>query len=268
MEQRKLEEIQFHDNIRSLDIDDPHYERQHSNRKFYSIGRRTETFPKEWLLQRCANRRVLVFGCGSGAQSFYLAKANAQVAGIDISSVAIGLARKRAIQEGVEKNTSFYVMDCEAMAFPDNCFDIIIAAGVLHHLDLPRAYREMARTLKPDGQIICVEALGHNPVIQLYRKLTPHLRTAWEAEHILRMKDLKLARRFFAKVDARFYHLFTLAAVPFRRTRIFSSVLSAMEAIDKVVLRVPFIRTQAWQVIFILSQPNKELFKQDRHNPC
>lgn len=257
MEHRKREEIKFHNAMRTDMAINPAHDKLYSNVKFYSVVRRTSNFAKAWLLERALNKRVLVYGCGSGAQSFYLAKAGANVVGIDISDVSIREARARALAEGVETKTSFSVMDCETLALGDNSFDVIVAAGVLHHLDLPKAYQEMARVLKAGGEVICIEPLAHNPIIQLYRRLTPHLRTAWEARHILKVKDLDLAKRYFGKVDINFFHLFTIAAVPFRNTRIFNRLLSMLEAIDSVVLKVPFIRRQAWQVVFVLAQPNK-----------
>ncbi len=90
-------------------------------------------------------------------------------------------------------------MDAEQLTFPDQTFDLIVCNGVLHHLDLRYAYPELARVLKPGGRILCLEALGYNPAIQLYRKLTPHLRTAWEAEHILTMRQVKEAGLFFRR---------------------------------------------------------------------
>ena len=94
--------------------------------------------------------------------------------------------------------------------------DIIVAAAVLHHLDLPRAYAEMARVLRPSGSIICVEPLAHNPLIQYYL-CTPEQRTSWEMNHILKMKDVRLARKFFTRSKFAF-SIFSLCSLfPFAR---------------------------------------------------
>jgi ubiquinone/menaquinone biosynthesis C-methylase UbiE len=258
MDKRKLEEIEFHETRRTYEQADPNYLKRYPNLKLYSIVRKTTNFRREWLGQRCQNKRSLVYGCGMGADTFDLARANSKVVGIDLSTLSLGIARQRAVKEGVDRNSAFCAMDCESLGFPDNCFDIVVAAGVLHHLDLPKAYSEIARVLKPNGSALCVEPLRNNPIIHLYRRLTPHLRTAWEARHILDLKQVKSAHRYFGKLDIRHHHLFTLAAVPFRTRRIFNPLLSFLEAIDSVALRIPFIRTQAWQVIFILSEPRKD----------
>ena len=247
-EQRKQEEIDFHNEQR--------FQRR-PLRKYYSINRRIHQYVEGWMSQRCAGKRALVYGCGDGAQSFHLARSGASVIGIDIADNSIKLAREQAEKEGLADRISFQVMDCENLAFPDNSIDIIVAASVLHHLDLPRAYSEMARVLKPSGAIICIEPLGHNPLIQFYRRRTPDLRTRWEIEHILKVKHVRLAEKFFDRVEARFFHLFTLLAVPFHRRQGFSKMLGALEVLDSVVLRIPYLKRQAWQVVFVLSGPRK-----------
>jgi len=177
---------------------------------------------------------------------FFLAKNGAQVIGIDISSISIENAKKNAINEGVEKNTSFFVMDAEKLEFEKNFFDIIVCSGVLHHLDIRRAYPELARVLKPEGEIICNEPLVHNPIFQLYRKMTPHLRTKWEMEHILSKHDIKLAKEYFGKVETKFFHLATLLAVPFRNFPVFNFILGLLEKVDSLLLKLPFLKWWAW----------------------
>lgn len=257
LEQRKQEEIEFHNKKRSHDRNDPAWEHIYSNMKYYSVVRATSAYAKDWLLSHCAGKTVLIFGCGYGAQSFYLAQNGAYVIGIDIGDVGIEIAKQTAAEQGLSDKTCFRVMDCENLELENDSVDIVVAAGVLHHLDLPKAYAEMRRVLRPDGHAICIEALGHNPLIQLYRKLTPHLRTKWEAQHILKEKELRFSQEFFDGIAVKYFNLFTLFAVPFRKTRIFEGVLRFMEAIDRAVLRIPLIRRQAWQVVFVLSHPKK-----------
>jgi ubiquinone/menaquinone biosynthesis C-methylase UbiE len=258
-ELRKREEAEFHDRLRGAQLlDDPReYERLTSNKRFYSIDRVSSKFIEDWLVERCRGKRVLDYCCGNGKYSFVVAQHGGSAVGIDISEVSIENCRREAAKQGVEDRTDFRVMDAEQMAFPDNSFSYACVAGVLHHLDLPRAYAELARVIEPGGAVVSLEALGHNPVINAYRRRTPHLRTSWEAQHIIRMKDLKLARRYFRHVDLRFFHLATLAAVPFRRTPLFRLLLRALEAIDTLLLRIPWIREQAWMVGFVLSGPVK-----------
>lgn len=254
MELRKQRERDFHNRIRE---EGGELDAQRSNKKFYSIGRSIDAFMDEWLRTRCNNMCVLDFGCGIGANTVRAAQLGAVAVGIDISEVSIRSAKLKACSHGVSSRAIFMVMDGEELAFADNTFDYIIISGVLHHLDLEKAMMELVRTLRPQGEIFCLEGIANNPLIQLYRRKTPHLRTEWEVDHILRVEDIVGLSRFFAHIDVRFFHLFTIAAVPFRNMRIFNGVLALAEAIDSVVLRIPFVRNLAWQAAFTLSQPRK-----------
>ena len=91
----------------------------------------------------------------------------------------------------------------------------------------------------------------------LYRRRTPQLRTGWEADHILGVGDINRASALFGRIDKRFFHLFTIGAVPFRSTRLFKPLLGITEALDRAVLRIPIINLMAWQVIFELSEPKR-----------
>ena len=259
MEERKQKEIEFHNKIRDLALQKKQetYNYFWSNRKFYSITRKSIQFFQDWLIQRGQDKKVLDYCCGDGGTSITLAKQGFQVVGIDISDISIENCRRAAVQENIAEKTTFYIMDAENMDFDDDSFDLIVCSGVLHHLDLTQAFPELARVLKPDGEIICIEPLAYNPFIQLYRKRTPHLRTEWEAEHILTLEDLDLTRKYFGHVEVKFFHLATLAAVPFRNTPWFNTFLGWLEAVDEVILRLPLIQTQAWQMIFTLSQPDQ-----------
>jgi len=257
MELRKQKEKEFANLVRDKSGVD-----SRGNVKFYSIIRSSQMFMEKWLRARAgAGKRLLDFACGDGAYSILSSKMGFEVTGIDISDVSINNANEMALQEDI-KNIRFLVADCEATEFPDEYFDVILVAGVLHHLDLEKAFAEMVRILRPDGEIICVEGIADNPLINYYRRKTPTYRTEWEIDHILRVRDLKIARQYFERVEYRFYHLFTVAAVPFRGTWIFEGLLAVLEALDSLVLRVPLVRTQAWQMIFLLSHPNKALLKQ------
>lgn len=257
MDLRKQEEQLFHNILRSDELkkDEKQYDHYTANSKYYSIDRGNRHYVYEWLKQECAGKKVLDYCCGDGRYTFLCAEYGANAHGIDISDVTIDKCRKTSAEKGLGSKTTFWVMDAEDMEFDDDYFDIILCMGVLHHLDLKKAFKELSRVLKPDGRIICTEALGHNPVIQLYRNRTPHLRTEYEAKHIIRMSDLRMAKEFFGDVETRFFHLATLAAVPFRNMPFFSGMLSLLEGVDRILLKIPLIRTQSWMVVFELSKP-------------
>lgn len=224
--------------------------------RFYSITRRSYDLYVRSIEQLGANKRVLELGCGDGscASAFDLAKLNAKVTGIDISDVAIEKANRRALELHFEDRAHFETMNAEALAFPSNTFDLICGTGILHHLDLSKVLPEISRTLSPTGSAVFIEPLGHNPLIELYRWATPNFRTP--DEHPLRMADLKNARRHFAAVEANFFHLNTLAAVPLRRFRAFASLVKTLDNIDEVLFRaIPAIKRFAWLIVLFLGRP-------------
>lgn len=259
MNSRKQIEASFHDKLRDqrLESNKNEWEQLTANKKFYAITRKSTSFVSNILKRNCKNKKALDYCCGNGSNTIFLAKQGAQAVGIDISPISIANCKKKAIEAGVEKNTNFLVMDAENLEFAENYFYMIFCSGVLHHLDIKKAFSELSRVLKPEGKIICQEPLIYNPVFQYYRKKTPHLRTKWETEHILSKKDIELAKQYFDKVEIKFFHLAALAAVPFRNLPGFHFILTLLEKIDAVLLRLPLIKWLSWQMVFILSQPQK-----------
>ncbi|MBI5485920.1 MAG: class I SAM-dependent methyltransferase [Deltaproteobacteria bacterium] len=258
LEQRKIDEMEFHNRYRAIyEEGGPEWERFVSNKKFYAIDRASRGYVERWLRTNAVGKRVLDYGCGGGAYSLLAARSAARVDGVDISDESVRLCRERAAAAGVADKCFFHVMDCENLGLPDDSFDVVCESGVLHHLDLTKVWPQMVRVLSPDGLVICTEALVHNPLFQLYRRLTPHLRTVWETEHILSVDQILGARRYFQDLDMRFFHLATLAAVPFRRLPVFGGILSACEAVDSLLLRIPVVQRQAWMSVFTLGRPLK-----------
>jgi ubiquinone/menaquinone biosynthesis C-methylase UbiE len=204
-----------------------------------------------------SGKRVLEYGCGQGEASLIIAKKYnpKSVVGIDISDVAAHQARSEAAAVGLD-NVSFEVMNAEEMDFPDDEFDFVCGFGILHHLRLAIALRELTRVLKPDGSCIFLEPLGHNPAINLYRWFTPNMRT--EDEHPLLLKDFAIFQQHFSCIDPVFVNLTTLATLPFSRLPGSSKLLRGAAGFDKVLFRVlPFTRRFAWNVVLIFSEPQK-----------
>jgi ubiquinone/menaquinone biosynthesis C-methylase UbiE len=271
-EYRKIAEKEFHNKLRSCEQDlhvmgtrwTPEMEdtiKHHSlwvNMKYYSIERKSRAMVLQWFKENCPGKRVLDYCCGNGEDGRIIAKYGAkEVVGIDISETSIANCAELAKEDDLEGTITYLQCDAENTMFEDNSFDIITEYGALHHLDLKKAYAELTRILRPNGKIICNEALGHNPFIHLYRKLTPHLRTAWEVDHIMRKQDFLLAHKYFGKIEIKLFHLFTLLAVPFRKTPLFFPFLTLLEHVDSFFLKLHGLKWWAWQTVFVLSDPQK-----------
>ena len=223
--------------------------------KYYSITKRSREYYRSLYVDDCKNRRVLAYGCGTGGDCFLLAEKGANVTGVDISDVAIDRARRNP--ESRCHNLKFHVMNAEKLDFPDSSFEIIYGSGILHHLDLGKAYSELARVLAPNGKAVFFEPLGHNSFINLYRRLTPALRS--EDEHPLLLNDLKKATMFFDYVDVRYFHLTSLLAIPFRGISAFNKILTFLESFDRFLLSVfPFMRRYAWIAVISLSSEQQK----------
>ena len=226
---------------------------------FYKTTRASRQAFRAGLVAEGLNgKRILEYGSGASAQAFFLASHGARVTGIDISPVAVDRGRRRAADTGLADRVTFEVMDAESLRFDDQSFDLVCGAGILHHLDLDRAYAEIARVLAPAGAAAFVEPLGHNPLINAYRRRTPELRTP--DEHPLLVGDLEAARNYFAEARFEFFHLASLAAIPFRDHAAFGKLLTGLDAIDRRLFRLlPPIRRHAWMVVLRLREPSKSI---------
>lgn len=185
---RKIRERDYHDRAFSENTRD-------DAGKFYAIANGLKKEYAHRLGMECAGKRLLEYGCGPGGVSLSLAAAGVQTTGIDISGVAIEKARAAAAERNIG-HASYEVMDAEKLAYEDSRYDMICGTSILHHLSLERAFDEIARVLAPGGFALFIEPLGHNPLINLYRKRTPALRTS--DEHPLVMGDVKKRRGGFS----------------------------------------------------------------------
>lgn len=256
---RKRAELEFHDADRAslARVGEGEREKSSSNRKFYSVTRAQNQYVENWVTEHARGKVFLDYACGEGVQACLAARTASLAIGLDISATSLELARQNAARQRVLESTFFLQGDCEHTGLPDNSIDTVLCSGMLHHLDLSYAFPELRRILKPGGSILAVEALNYNPAIRAYRRLTPHLRTEFERQHILSLKDVRFARRFFRVSDIRYWNLAVLAATPVRHTRIFPTALSVLERVDRAITRIPGIAQMAWSFSFVLTKPTE-----------
>lgn len=104
-------------------------------------------------------RRVLECGCGTGAQTVFLAASSpdARIASIDQSTASLEEARARIRDRGYS-NVTFQQADLFALPFEDESFDDLFVCFVLEHLSEPgKALSCMTRVLRPGGTITAIE---------------------------------------------------------------------------------------------------------------
>ena len=219
--------------------------------KFYAVASRTKQHYHRLVeLYAGTGRRALGIGVGVGGHAFELASLGATVVGIDISDVGVGQAQEKAIAEEMSDRLDFRVMNAESLDFPDSTFDLVYGSGILHHLDLEKVCGELSRVLTHGGAGVFFEPLGHNPLINLYRRFTPRMRT--EDEHPLRIEDLRVITRHFAATQIEYFHLASLGAVPFAKIPGFRIVRRLLELLDVALFKIPWIRRYAWIVVIRL----------------
>jgi ubiquinone/menaquinone biosynthesis C-methylase UbiE len=121
-----------------------------------------------------AGKRIVDFGCGSGANSVLLANRGAHVWGIDISEDLLRLAQRRLSVSGREGGATFIAGSAHDMPFPDSSIDVVFGIAILHHLDLDLVSREVRRVLKPGGRAIFQEPVRNSAVVRFLRSLIPY----------------------------------------------------------------------------------------------
>lgn len=80
------------------------------------------------------------------------------ILGIDISEGMMDVGRRKVAKAGLGDVISFERQDCTNLTLPDNSFDAaIVAFGVRNFEDLDKGLSEIARVLKPGGQLMILE---------------------------------------------------------------------------------------------------------------
>jgi ubiquinone/menaquinone biosynthesis C-methylase UbiE/O-antigen ligase len=203
------------------------------------------------------NKIVLNYGCGEDDLIEILEKGGAkQIFGIDISTGMIERARQKYPPEKY-LNVTLLTMDAENLSFDNDFFDLVVGQAILHHLDLKRAFSEISRVLKKDGQAIFIEPRGENFFINLFRKLTPQSRTPYE--HPLKQKDIDLAKNFFKEVKTNEFIFLQLLIIPFNltflsQTKIFKIIRNLLRKLDHSLSKINFLKKYYWITVIELKK--------------
>jgi SAM-dependent methyltransferase len=104
------------------------------------------------LLGPVRNRRILEIGCGAGQCARWLARAGAQVVGLDLSEAQ--LRHSRALDARTGTAVPVVVADACDLPFAGGSFDLACSAygAVPFVADSARLMREVARVLRPGGR--------------------------------------------------------------------------------------------------------------------
>lgn len=146
--------------------------------------------------------RVLEVGVGTGL-SLPDYKPQLEIVGIDLSHDMLEKARERVEREGLSNVTGLYEMDAGNLEFPDNSFDTVVAMYVITVVPDPeRVMRELARVVKPGGQVLLVNHFSQDDGVRgwVERQMAPfadHLgwHSLFDVSRVMVCDDLKLEDR-------------------------------------------------------------------------
>ncbi|GAA3054722.1 class I SAM-dependent methyltransferase [Actinokineospora globicatena] len=98
---------------------------------------------------------AMELGCGTGFFLLNLMQGGVIAKGsvTDLSPGMVEVALRNA--KGLGLDVDGRVADAERLPYDDNSFDLVVGHAVLHHIpDLPTAFREVRRVLKPGGRFV------------------------------------------------------------------------------------------------------------------
>jgi len=215
-------------------------------------------------------KKILDIGCGWGEASVLFAKRGADVTASDLSGQMLELTSKVAKLHGVE--VSIHKSSSTGINLPDESFDIVYMANLLHHVDIESTTTEVYRVLKPGGIFVSWDPVKYNPIINIYRRIATQVRT--EDEHPLSIGDVKRIEAKFGEIKTNFFWLFTLLIfikfyflekVHPNAERYWKKMVSdhkkieslylALEKIDNFLLKfIPPLRWMCWNIVIFATK--------------
>lgn len=126
------------------------------------------------------NASVLDVGCGGGILTESLARAGAQVIGIDMAEKPLQVARLHCIESGLDERIDYQQTSIEAFAESHaNEFDVVTCLEMLEHVPDPASVIASCQTLLRPGGHLFLSTINRNP--------KSYLLAVVGAEYVLRL---------------------------------------------------------------------------------
>lgn len=244
-------EQEFYDNEYGDKLKDPkHFEEAEKAASVYDSPLCSEE-SRHLLMKECVKehlgdikgKKVLVMGGGMDCAAIWFAAQGCDTTVIDISNSGIKAQEILAKHAGVSITTA--VDDGNSTSFDDASFDLIFGKAVLHHLDTEKASSEILRLLKPKGRAVFRDVMQGGIFLQLFRHLTPSVRT--RDEHPLTMRDLSIYKDKFPHFQSE--HFCYIAVAYLGVVRVWDMLLKKLVGKHKAHLIVT--RPRFWLVHFL-----------------
>ena len=194
---------------------------------------------------------ILDIACGYSMTPVMFALAGATVYAIDVAPKTLAMVQHVAQCKRVVERVHVHVGPAEELPFEEDSFDLIYGGAALHHLQLHRAGRELARVLKRGGKGAFQDPLGHNPALEFTRDYL-----AYRGKHPvkgtdrpLRLHEVQAFGRHFTTCTYQGFELFSMAVKALRLKRA-SRLRRLLETTDDIVLHgLPFLQRYARFVV-------------------
>lgn len=106
------------------------------------------------------DERVLDIGSGPGHTALLFATKAREVVASDPTQAMLDQGKRLAQERGLA-NVAFECTSAENMPFPDGSFDRVTSRQSAHHYaDVPKALREVARVLAPQGRFVLIDTFS------------------------------------------------------------------------------------------------------------
>jgi ubiquinone/menaquinone biosynthesis C-methylase UbiE len=217
-----------------------------------------------------AGKTLLDLGCGAGENSVYFSLKGARCTATDYSPGMVDKALKLATANGVyiEGRT----MNAMQLEFPDDAFDIVFAANLLHHLPEPKtALREIHRVLKSGGKLCFWDPLRHNPVINIYRGIATGVRTRDElaldigiTKFVTSLFRDTVYDTFWLATLWIFVRFYLIERIDPNKERYWKKIIAEqrqlertyrrLEGLDRLLKQLPFIKRFAWNIAVVATK--------------
>lgn len=134
----------------------------------------------DWINSKAAiaGKKVLDVGCGGGILSESMAKAGADVKGIDLSDKALKVAHLHSLESGIKIRYESIAVE-ELAAKEPASYDVVTCMEMLEHVPDPASIIQACATLVKPGGYVFFSTINRNP--------KAYLQAIIGAEYVLRL---------------------------------------------------------------------------------